>query len=201
MTSHAAAIKTIREAADHRRAPVAIIQDLQGPRIRVGEIAEGGIVLRGQPVRATADDVGAIRRTTRPSIDFVLPAFRKFPSPISTWRRDVRPGARILINDGLIELAVEQISGGPSDCHVVVGGTVTSHKGINLPGTRVSAPTLTDKDREDIRFGVEQGVDYVALSFVRGAGRSSCCKNTHRGMRRQHPGYCENRTAGGHHLP
>ena len=53
--------------------------------------------------------------------------------------------------------------------HVVVGGTVTSHKGINLPGTRVSAPTLTDKDREDIRFGAEQGVDYVALSFVRGA--------------------------------
>ena len=82
--------------------------------------------------------------------------------------RDVQPGARILINDGLVELIVERISGGLIDCKVIIGGKITSHKGINLPGTRVSAPTLTDKDREDIRFGVAQDVDYIALSFVRG---------------------------------
>ena len=78
--------------------------------------------------------------------------------------QDVRPGSRILINDGLIELAVERINGGAIDCKVLIGGTVTSHKGINLPGTRVSAPTLTDKDRDDIRFGVAEGVDYVRIS-------------------------------------
>ena len=166
--SHAAAIKTIREAADHCRAPVAIIQDLQGPRIRVGEVVEGGIVLREhQPVRlqtVLARSGGQLGHQANSSS-----SIQEIPVTYQHLARDVRPGARILINDGLIELAVEQISGGHLDCHVVVGGTVTSHKGINLPGTRVSAPTLTDKDREDIRFGVAQGVDYVALSFVRGA--------------------------------
>ena len=154
--SHAAAIKTIRQAADHRRAPVAIIQDLQGPRIRVGEVAEGGIVLEERPIGAAADDAGAIRRTARPSIACCV---RQFEIPVTYQHlaQDVRPGARILINDGLIELAVERISGGAIECKVVIGGTVTSHKGINLPGTRVSAPTLTDKDREDIRFGVAAG--------------------------------------------
>lgn len=166
--SHASAIKTIREAADQRRAPVAIIQDLQGPRIRVGEVDEGGIVLKeGRPVRlqtVLARSGGQLgHQSVTPS------AVQEIPVTYQHLTRDVRPGARILINDGLIELIVEQISGGHLDCRVVVGGTVTSHKGINLPGTRVSAPTLTDKDREDIRFGVAQGIDYVALSFVRGA--------------------------------
>jgi pyruvate kinase len=82
--------------------------------------------------------------------------------------RDVQPGARILIDDGLIELVANRISGGFVQCTVIAGGRITSHKGINLPGTRVSAPTLTEKDREDIRFGVSAGVDYLALSFVRG---------------------------------
>jgi len=82
--------------------------------------------------------------------------------------RDVQPGARILIDDGLVELTVNRITGGIVECTVVTGGRITSNKGINLPGTRISAPTLTDKDREDLRFGVAQGVDYVALSFVRG---------------------------------
>jgi pyruvate kinase len=82
--------------------------------------------------------------------------------------RDIKPGARILIDDGLIELTVDRISDGSVECTVITGGVMTSHKGINLPATPVSAPTLTDKDREDIRFGIEQNVDYLALSFVRG---------------------------------
>lgn len=165
--SHAAAIKTIREASEHCRAPVAIIQDLQGPRIRVGEVADGGVLLKDhtsvrlQTVLArSGGQLG--HQSISPS------AIQEIPVTYQHLARDVRPGARILINDGLIELTVEQIRGGQLDCRVVVGGTVTSHKGINLPGTRVSAPTLTDKDGEDIRFGVTQGVDYVALSFVRG---------------------------------
>jgi pyruvate kinase len=74
----------------------------------------------------------------------------------------------VLINDGLIELITERIVDDRVECTVLAGGTITSHKGINLPDTQVSAPTLTEKDREDIRFGTEQGVDYIALSFVRG---------------------------------
>src|SRR5262245_29785833 len=165
--SHAAAIKTIREASKHCRTPVAIIQDLQGPRIRVGEVADGGMLLKEHTLvrlqTVLARSGGQLgHQSTSPS------TIQEIPVTYQHLARDVRPGARILINDGLIELTVEQISGGHLDCRVVVGGTVTSHKGINLPGTRVSAPTLTDKDREDIRFGVTQGVDYVALSFVRG---------------------------------
>jgi pyruvate kinase len=165
--SHASAIRTIREAADRRRSPVAIIQDLQGPRIRVGDLPDSGIVLKDhEAVRlqtVLARSGGQLGHQSMASS-----TIQEIPVTYQHLSRDVRPGARILINDGLVELKVEQISGGHLDCKVVVGGTITSHKGINLPGTRVSAPTLTDKDREDIRFGVAQGVDYVALSFVRG---------------------------------
>jgi pyruvate kinase len=93
---------------------------------------------------------------------------QEIPVTYQFLARDIRPGARILINDGLIELVADRITGGSVESTVIIGGAITSHKGINLPGTTVSAPTLTDKDREDLRFGVAQGVDYVALSFVRG---------------------------------
>ena len=165
--SHAAAITAIRQAAERRQVPVAIIQDLQGPRIRVGELPAEGIELTpGQTVRLqtmlarSGGQLGlqSITRSTIPDI----------PVSYQFLARDVQPGARILINDGLIELLADRISGGSVECTVVSGGTLTSHKGINLPGTRVSAPTLTEKDREDIRFGVAHGVDYLALSFVRG---------------------------------
>src|SRR5207244_13036985 len=82
--------------------------------------------------------------------------------------RDDQPGARILSDDGLIELIADRIIGDAVECGVVTGGRLTSHKGMNLPGTRISAPTLTDKDRDDLRLGIAQEVDYVALSFVRG---------------------------------
>ncbi len=165
--SHAAAIKTVRKAADERRVPVAIIQDLQGPRIRVGEVADGGIALtEKQPVRLQTMLARSGGQLGHQSL--AAPTVVEIPVTYQHLARDVRPGARILINDGLIELLVEQVGGGSIDCRVIIGGTVTSHKGLNLPGTRVSAPTLGDKDREDIRFGVAQGVDYIALSFVRG---------------------------------
>lgn len=157
--SHGRAVKTIREAASRRRAAVAIIQDLQGPRIRVGTITEGGInLVAGQTLRLLAGPAQA------------QPAATDIPVTYGNLAQDVKPGARILIDDGLIELAATavSVSDGTVECKVVVGGLVTSHKGLNLPGTSVSAPTLTDKDRADLRFGVAQGVDYVALSFVRG---------------------------------
>jgi pyruvate kinase len=168
--THARAIRAIREAAERRRAAVAIIQDLQGPRIRVGDLAGSGLdVVAGQPVRLrtslsrSGGQLGA-QSAAQPTGTLEIPV--TYPH----LTRDVQPGARILIDDGLVELRAARIAGGAVECTVVTGGRIGSHKGINLPGTRVSAPTLTEKDRDDLRFGLAQGVDFIALSFVRDAG-------------------------------
>jgi pyruvate kinase len=153
--SHGRTIKALREAAGRRHTPVAIIQDLQGPRIRIGTILEGWIDV------VADQDVRLLTALVAPSSSTDIPVTYQYLA------RDVQPGAHILIDDGLVELMVNRIAGGAVECTVITGGRITSHKGINLPGTRISAPTLTEKDREDLRFGVAQGVDYVALSFVR----------------------------------
>ncbi|HEY6084009.1 MAG TPA: pyruvate kinase [Nitrospira sp.] len=165
-TSHGIAIKAIRQAAERRGATVAIIQDLQGPRIRVGELADAIELTAGQSIHLQTTLARSGGQLGARSV--AQSAVPEIPVTYQFLARDVQPGAHILINDGLIELKADRITGGVVECTVLSGGTVTSHKGINLPGTRVSAPTLTDKDREDIRFGVAQGVDYLALSFVRG---------------------------------
>ena len=164
--NHAAAIRAIRQSAARQGSAVAIIQDLQGPRIRIDRLPGGPVEMRaGQSVRLTTTlahsggQLGAQSLAASPTTDI--------PVTYPYLARDVRPGARVLINDGLVELTVDRISGGLVECTVLVGGAIGSHKGINLPGTTVSSPTLTDKDRTDLRFGLEQGVDYVALSFVR----------------------------------
>jgi pyruvate kinase len=165
--AHAAAIAAIRQAAERRRTAVAIIQDLQGPRIRVGPMADGGIeVQAGQSVRMwTLSDRPGEEVGAQPLAPSPVP---EIPVAYSSLTHDLRPGARILINDGLVELIADRITDRYVECTVATGGRIMSQKGINFPGTRISAPTLTEKDREDIRFGVSQGVDYVALSFVRG---------------------------------
>lgn len=166
--SHGHAIKVIREAADRQGVAVAIIQDLQGPRIRVGDIDGVLELAAGQPVRLrtmTLRSGGQIGARSVMSTDTV----QEIPVTYQALTRDIRPRAKILIDDGLVELTADRIVDGTVECTVVAGGRVTSHKGMNLPGTVVSAPTLTDKDREDLRFGIAQGVDYIALSFVRGA--------------------------------
>ncbi len=164
--SHAAAITAIRKAAAQRGSGVAIIQDLQGPRIRVGLLPKGGIeVDTGQLVRLRTSTQPGDLRDDQADVSASLP---EIPVTYASLTRDLQVGSRVLINDGLIELRAVRIERDLIECAVIVGGTITSHKGINLPGTAVSAPTLTEKDREDIRFGAEHGVDYVALSFVRG---------------------------------
>jgi len=165
--SHARAVKAIREAADRRHVAVAIIQDLQGPRIRVGEVDQGGLdLVAGQTVRLV---MTLLRSGGQLGAQSIAPSgMREIPVAYQYLVRDVQPGARILIDDGSIELIADRITGGAVECGVVIGGRLTSHKGMNLPDTRISAPTLTDKDRDDLRFGIAQGVDYVALSFVRG---------------------------------
>lgn len=156
--SHARAIASVREAAAGRGRAVAIIQDLQGPRIRIGALpaaveaqAEDKLILTPEGASLGSERAGLRLPVTYPDL-----------------ARDVKPGARILINDGLVELTVERVVGEEVRCRVVTGGLIASHKGLNLPGTEVSAPAVTEKDREDLRFGLAQGVDYVALSFVRG---------------------------------
>ena len=167
--SHASAIEAIRRTAESRRAAVSIIQDLQGPRIRIGSIASAGINVEvGQSIRLLATTPHAERQ---PGTDTTATAHMPCPDIPVTYPQfasDMYPGARILINDGLIELRADHIHEMFVDCTVVTGGRILPRKGINLPGTPVSTPTCTEKDRADIRFGVSHGVDYIALSFVRG---------------------------------
>jgi pyruvate kinase len=155
---HAAAIERIRAIAARLRYPIAILQDLQGPKIRTGQL-QGG-----QPVMLA--DGATVTITTRPIIgDAQTIATTYQPLP-----QDVKAGDRILLDDGLIELRVLDTGATDVRCQVVHGGLLKEHKGINLPGVAVSAPALTEKDRDDLRFGVQHGVDYVALSFVRRPG-------------------------------
>lgn len=159
--SHARAIHAIRKAAERQNTPVAIIQDLQGPRIRVGNLPGDSVeVSDGQAVRLVVEHASKKIRIEGHTIDM--------PVTYPHLAQDVKPGARILIDDGLIELSVQRISDQSVECLVTIGGTIRSHKGMNLPGTTISAATLTEKDREDLRFGLAHHVDYVALSFVRG---------------------------------
>ncbi|MCC6696494.1 MAG: pyruvate kinase [Candidatus Hydrogenedentes bacterium] len=152
---HAAAFAAIRQIAEHKGANVAVLMDLQGPKIRTGKLQnpDGVLLDEGQPLTITTEaTLGDARR--------ISTTYQNLP-------RDVQPGARILLADGLLELRVERIDPPEVHCTVVHGGLLGQHKGINLPGVAVSAPSLTEKDIEDLQFGLELGVDYVALSFVR----------------------------------
>ncbi|GKS60275.1 pyruvate kinase [Nitrospira sp.] len=165
--SHAQTITAVRQTGLRLGRNVAILQDLQGPRIRLGHLPSDGIRIdAGQRIRLRG---GMLRsggqhgfQSGRSIPDMAVPV--TYPQ----LARDAKPGARVLIDDGLVELRVLSIDASDLLCAVVSGGVLRSHKGMNLPGTVVSAPAVTDKDREDLAFGIEQGVDYVALSFVRG---------------------------------
>jgi pyruvate kinase len=152
---HAASIAMIRRVAQQLGKPIAILQDLQGPKIRTGTLAGG------QPVTLVAGEEFVI--TTRP----VEGTAQEVSTTYDGLAGDVTAGARLLLDDGRMELHVEHVSGTDVRTRVVRGGLLKEHKGINLPGVIIKAPSLTEKDHEDLAFGVAQGVDYVALSFVR----------------------------------
>ena len=151
---HAAAIALIRDVAERGGRPIAIMGDLQGPRIRIGDLREPLELADGSDVVLVAEGHGDDE---------------EIPVTYASLADDVHVGDRVLINDGLIELVVLDVDKPRVTVRVLHGGPLTSHKGINLPGVQVSAPSLTDKDRDDIGFAVEQGLDYLALSFVRRA--------------------------------
>src|SRR5438552_14701224 len=134
---------------------IAILQDLQGPKIRTG------LLQGGQPVELV--DGARVTITTRP----VIGDAQTIATTYELLPQDVKVGDRILLDDGLLELRVVDHTQTDVHCLVVHGGLLKEHKGINLPGVAVSAPALTEKDRDDLKFGIKHGVDYVALSFVR----------------------------------
>ncbi len=154
---HRQRVATVREAAKKLGRPVGCLQDLSGPKIRTGPLSDpGGVVLEtGSTFTLTTDDVVG-------TADRVSTTYRELP-------KDARPGNRILLDDGLMELEVIEVTGGDVKTRVLSGGTLKPKKGINLPGFALSTPALTDKDREDAGVGVSLDVDYMALSFVRTA--------------------------------
>jgi pyruvate kinase len=153
---HAARIRTIREAETATGTPVGILLDLQGPKIRLGRFAAGKCVLRtgAQFTITTAEMMG-----NETCASTTYPAFA----------HDVKPGDRVLLNDGCVTLRAAANDGTAVRFEVVSGGPIGDQKGINLPGVRVSAPSMSQKDLDDLRGGLSAGVDYVALSFVRSA--------------------------------
>jgi len=153
---HARAIANVRRASEIAGRPIAILLDLQGPKIRVGKIKGGKVKLEEDTeVTIVTDDV--------------LGTAERFSCSYAGLPEDVTPGDPILVNDGAIRLEVVKAGKKEVRCRGLVGGILSDNKGINLPGTPVSIPALTDKDLVDLQFGLSQGVDYVAMSFVRSA--------------------------------
>jgi len=149
-------VKRIKRVRRKLKKPVAILQDLQGPKIRIGIIKGGAVQLMpGQKYILTSDSIqGDVHRAS---------------VSLKSLPHEVTSGHPILLADGNIELNVERVSPPDIHCRVVVGGMLSSHKGINLPGSEVHVDSLTKKDRKDVRVGLEWGVDAIALSFVRTA--------------------------------
>lgn len=152
---HAERIQRLRSASEELDLPLMLLQDLQGPKIRVGDLpGEGMMLTEGEtltlvPISDYTGQPGTV------VIDYPHLA------------EEAEPGTQVLLDDGLLELRVEKIGGTAVQCTVVEGGVLKSHKGVNLPSLNLRLPSMTEKDRRDLEFGIEQGVDLVSLSFVR----------------------------------
>jgi len=151
---HASLIATIRQVAAELERPVAILGDLQGPRIRIGDLDAPRMLVEGSDVTLVAEEHAE---------------GDEIPVTYDKLADDVNAGDRILMDDGLLEVVTLEVRAPRVRARVVHGGELRSHKGLNLPGVHVSAPSITEKDEEDIRFAIRQGVEYLALSFVRRA--------------------------------
>ncbi len=152
---HRRAVRLVREEAEKQGRQVAILQDLQGPRIRVGAVKDGAVTLeKGKEVILSA------ARGAEGTADHIFISY-------DALDKDVTPGGCVLIDDGRLELTVERIKGRDVYARVAVGGTLSSRKGVNLPRVRTTGPALTAKDINDLAVGIELGVNLIALSFVR----------------------------------
>src|SRR5947209_2865328 len=153
---HERSYRLVREATDKVGRAVAILADLQGPKIRLGTFADGPVVWEtGSWVCITVEDVEG-------TADRVSTTYKDLSN-------DVRVGDRLLIDDGKLALTVVDVVGPDVFCLVLEGGPVSNNKGLSLPGVAVSVPALSEKDADDLRFALSLGVDFIALSFVRSA--------------------------------
>ena len=153
---HHKVIERIRKISAKLSSPIAILQDLQGPKIRTGAIKDGGIeLLAGRPLILTTQSI--LGNDQIVSVDY--------PDVIGI----AKPGNRILLDDGNLELEIVKVYEDQIETQVVLGGVLKSHKGVNLPGTWINLPALTKKDEVDLEFGLNEGIDAVAISFVRQA--------------------------------
>ncbi|MCV7408958.1 pyruvate kinase [Mycobacterium florentinum] len=160
---HSACYDLVRQIAARRGRPVRVLADLQGPKIRLGRFANGPVVWNvGEKVAITTDACPGDH-------DRVSTTYGGLAS-------DVKTGDRLLVDDGRIDLAVVEINGTDIDCEVIHGGPVSDNKGISLPGVAVSAPTLSDKDIDDLKFALNLGVDMIAMSFVRAPGEAELAR-------------------------
>jgi pyruvate kinase len=148
---HAESARLVRAAREEVGRPIALIADLQGPKLRIGELDQPVRLDKGDEVIVTGQEARDSELPVRPSVVGQV----------------LQPGHDVLIDDGLVRLRVEGVAEGRARCAVVVGGLVSSHKGVNLPGVPVPIPALTRKDAEDLEFALRLDVDFIALSFVR----------------------------------
>jgi len=149
---HAESARRVREVEADVGRPIALIADLQGPKLRIGTLEQPIVLTRGDKITICAEES---------AVDGELPIA---PAVIGDV---LKPGHDVLIDDGLVRLRVDDVERGRARCAVVIGGRITSHKGVNLPGVPLPIPSLTRKDIADLEFALQLGVDYVALSFVR----------------------------------
>ena len=154
--SHGEMIQKLKQAREEMNAPIPLLLDTKGPEIRIKTFEKDKIRLEeGDLFTLTTDDVPGTQER-------VSVTYQDLP-------KDLQKGSRVLIDDGLVELKVESIQGTNVNCVVVTGGTISSRKGVNLPGVQVNLPSLTEKDVEDLKFGIANQFDYVAASFIRSA--------------------------------
>jgi pyruvate kinase len=164
LEDHLTVIKAAREIGARKDQPVALLQDLSGPKIRTGRVRDGAIeLIEGARILITTDE------TTLGTPERISTTYDPLP-------RDVTKGDKILLDDGNLELRVVESRGEEVVAEVVHGGTLKPNKGMNLPGVTLSAPALTEKDKRDLAFGIQNNVDFVALSFVRQAADVLECK-------------------------
>ncbi|MEA2645386.1 MAG: pyruvate kinase, partial [Chloroflexota bacterium] len=173
-SEHAETIRLVRKASEKIGWPVAILQDLGGPKIRVGLIAGGSLPLkRGRKI--VFDPTCEVGGGDRIGVS------------LKTLAQLVKPNSRLLLDDGHIEMRVSSIDGDTVTARCVRGHELREHKGLNLPGVDVPVAAVTDKDLDDLRFGIRQGVDIVALSFVRSAADITAVKDRIRRLRGRQP--------------
>jgi len=157
--AHGQLIDLIREISEEKGIALTILQDLQGPKLRIGKLPGGSLDLKaGDHVTLSSSENYVVDE-----IDIYI------PFEIPDLHKALKPGNHILLDDGNLELEVQTVTGERIEAVVILGGTLKSNKGVNLPGANLTMPSFTKKDREDLKFGLEKGVDMVAISFVKDA--------------------------------